>query len=209
MHKITVCEHPFIQHRLTILRDKSTPVHQFRLALRECGALMAYEMAKDHPTKTVRVQTPLEPANGLRIETPVVLIAILRAALGMVEGMAEFYPDSRIGHLGMYRDPRTLQPVFYYSKLPADLNHHPIILADPMLATGGSIVAALDELKKFDCLDAVKIATLIAAPEGIARVREKYPDVPIYTAAVDRQLNEKGYILPGLGDAGDRQYGTA
>ncbi len=209
MHKITLCDHPFIQHRLAILRDRNTPFNQFRIALKEYGTLMAYELAKDHPTESVTVETPLEPASAQRIEKPVVLIAILRAALGMVEGMAEFYPDARIGHLGMYRDPKTLQPVFYYSKLPVDLNHHPIILADPMLATGGSIVAALDELQKFQCLDSVKIATLIAAPEGIARVREKYPDVPIYTAAVDRQLNEKGYILPGLGDAGDRQYGTA
>ncbi len=208
MHKTTICDHPLIQHRLTVLRDRETPVSEFRRALRELGALMAYEISRDHPTEAVEVQTPLEPATGQRLSSPVVLIAILRAALGMVEGMAEIFPEALIGHLGMYRDHDTLQPVWYYTKLPSNLDHHPVILADPMLATGGSIVAALDELKKRATLERVKIATLIAAPEGIQRVRQSYPDVPIYAAALDRQLNEKGYILPGLGDAGDRQYGT-
>lgn len=209
MHKTTICDHPLIQHRLAILRDRKTSVSLFRRALRECGALMAYEISRDHPTEPVQVQTPLEPAEGRMLAAPVVLIAILRAALGMVEGMAEIFPEAAIGHLGMYRDHETLQPVWYYTKLPADLDSRPLILVDPMLATGGSIVAALEELETRTELHRIKIATLIAAPEGIARVREKYPDVPIFAAAVDRQLNEKGYILPGLGDAGDRQYGTA
>lgn len=208
MNKVIICDNPLLQHRLTILRDKQTPYPEFRRALRECGALMGFEIGRELPTEAVRVETPLESTTARKLAGHVSVIAILRAAIGFVEGLAQYLPDAKIGHLGLYRDEETLKPVRYYEKLPADIAAHPVILADPMLATGGSLVAALDNLHEMGCNSNIRVATLLAAPEGIARLRAHYPKTPLYVAAVDRELNEKGFILPGLGDAGDRQYGT-
>jgi len=208
MNNLYICEHPFIDERLAILRNKQTPVAQFRRALAECGPIMSYQVLQDLPTQEQEIETPLEKTTVRTINAQVTFVAVLRAAIGFVEGMIHFLPQARIGHLGLFRDEETLMPVQYYRKLPSDISAGPVILADPMLATGGSIVAALKELASLDCTDNVKVATLIAAPEGIETVHRAFPDVPIFTATVDRQLNEKGYILPGLGDAGDRQYGT-
>ncbi|KAA3657614.1 MAG: uracil phosphoribosyltransferase [Calditrichaeota bacterium] len=208
MNNVHIIEHPFIQERLHVLRSVKTNTAQFRAAVIECGELFSYEIARSYKTKTVTVKTPLEETASQVLKTHVTIVAILRAALGLVEGLCRYLPHARIGHMGLYRNEDTLKPVQYYCKLPSDMDEGYIILADPMLATGGSLVATLDELSEFTSMKSLSIATLIAAPEGIKKVGAKYPNVPIYTAAVDRTLNEKGYILPGLGDAGDRQYGT-
>ncbi len=208
MKNTIVCTTPLIEERLAIMRDKNSSVFAFRRALHECGALMSNTIVADFPTRTVDIETPLEATQATVLAKPVTIVAILRAALGFVEGLSAFLPHVRIGHLGFFRDEETLQPVSYYQKLPPGLTQDMVIIADPMLATGGSMNLAIDVLKKAGCSDNIVLASVIAAPEGIAAVREKHGDLPIYTAAVDRGLNEKGYILPGLGDAGDRQYGT-
>jgi uracil phosphoribosyltransferase len=207
MYNVTIIDHPLIHYRLAVLRDRATLAPVFRQLLAEIGELMLYEMLRDIPTEDIIIDTPLEKTTGRRLKTTIHLITILRAGLAMIEGMARLLPAASIGHLGIYRNEQTLQPVVYFSKLPAINPKDRVVLIDSMLATGGSLVAGLELLQKAGAKD-IHIATLIAAPEGIRKVRERFPEVPIYTAAIDRQLNDKGYILPGLGDAGDRQFNT-
>ncbi|KAA3619293.1 MAG: uracil phosphoribosyltransferase [Calditrichaeota bacterium] len=208
MKNVNIVDHPFLLDRLRILRDKNTTTTQFRNTVIECGEILSFAISQDFPTKSVTVETPLEFTKVFTMNYPVTIVAILRAALGMTEGLTRYFPDARIGHIGIYRNEETLKPVNYYCKMPSDLSAGYIVVADPMIATGGSLIAALDVIATMTTLDSLRIATLIAAPEGINAVSEKYPNIPIYTAAVDRELNELGYIVPGLGDAGDRQYGT-
>ena len=208
MLKVTVIDHPLIQHKLTLMRRVETSTGKFRVLLREISMLLAYEVTRDLPLKTTAIRTPLASMNAPIIDgKKLALISILRAGNGILEGMLELIPSARVGHIGLYREPDTLQVVEYYIKLPENLQDRDVFLVDPMLATGNSAVAALNRLKDAGAR-ALKYICLLAAPEGIGNVNEKHPDVPIYTAAVDDRLNEKGYILPGLGDAGDRIFGT-
>jgi len=207
MRHVTVIEHPLVGHNLARLRDRATPPQEFRRLLGGIAALMVYEATRSLAVKPVAVRTPLERTRGVQLEREVVLVPVLRAGLGMLKPILELIPHARVGFLGLKREETTLCPQFYYGNLPKGLARHEVILIDPMLATGGSAVAALDFLKEQGA-KRLRLASLVAAPEGIARVRESYPTLPIFTAAVDRTLNEKGYILPGLGDAGDRLFGT-
>jgi uracil phosphoribosyltransferase len=202
-----IFDHPLIQNKLTHLRDVTTNNHNFRLLLEELTALMVYEITRRYPLREVEVTTPFERSVGRVLDVPVVLIPILRAGTGMLRGVLELLPTAKVGHIGLYRDPDTLQPVRYYAKLPKELPHSQIILVDPMLATGGSAVAAIDLIKKEGGKN-IQFLCLVAAPAGIQALVQAHPEVAIYTAAVDRELNETGYILPGLGDAGDRLFGT-
>jgi len=207
MEGITVVKHPLIQAKLTKLRDRTTDRLQFRQILEELTALMVYEITRDFPTRPVEVETPLERTTGAELARPVVLIPILRAGIVMTDGVLNLIPTARVGHVGLYRDPRTLKPVTYYLKLPENVGEALVIVVDPMLATGGSAVEAVRLVKESGAED-VRFLCLVAAPEGVRTFRRVHPDVPIYTAALDRELNEHGYILPGLGDAGDRLFGT-
>ena len=191
-----------------MMRDKDTPVEVFRLLMKESGALLGYELAGSLQSQSRTIETPLEVIDAPFFNQTIVFVAILRAALGYVDGLIQYFPKSNIGHLGMYRDEMTLKPVWYYKNLPKNLGNSVVVLTDPMLATGGSILAGIEFLKEQGCTDNIRVASLIAAPEGVKNVHAKYPETPIHLAALDRQLNENGYILPGLGDAGDRQYGT-
>ena len=208
MSKVHVFDHPLIQHKLSIMRSKDTGTKEFRELLEEISMLMVYEVTRDLPTEEVEVETPI-----CRCKTKMLagkklgIVPILRAGLGMVDGITKLVPSARVGHIGLYRDPQSLEPVEYYCKLPNDIQERDIILLDPMLATGGSSVAAITFLKKRGC-KSIKLMNLIAAPEGIARVQKEHPDVDVFVAAVDEKLNEHGYIVPGLGDAGDRLFGT-
>jgi uracil phosphoribosyltransferase len=209
MTGLTVLDHPLIQHKLSLMRDKRTPTILFRQLLREIALLMGYEVTRDLPIGTEMIETPLT-----RMQAPVIsgkkvaFVAVLRAGLGMVEGLSELIPGARIGHIGLYRDPVTHQPVEYFVKLP-DTEDRLFLLCDPMLATGGSAVAAIDKLNERGVPDArIRLVVLVAAPEGVALVHKAHPTVPIFTAALDERLNDHAYILPGLGDAGDRLYGT-
>lgn len=202
-----IFDHPLIQNKLTHLRDASTNNHNFRLLLEELTALMVYEITRHYPLREVEVTTPFERTVGRVLDVPVVLIPILRAGTGMLRGVLELLPTAKVGHIGLYRDPDTLQPIRYYAKLPKELPESEIILVDPMLATGGSAVAAVDWIKKKGGKN-IQFLCLVAAPKGIQALVQAHPEVAIYTAAVDRELNETGYILPGLGDAGDRLFGT-
>lgn len=204
---VIVVDHPVIQTKLTELRDFSADHRKFRALLDEIASLMVYEVTRDWPTRPRPVQTPLERTTGNVLARQVTLVPILRAGLGMADGVLKLLPDARMGHLGVYRDETTLEPVPYYQKLPPDIASTEVLLIDPMLATGGSGTAAVSFLKKAG-VSAMKFVCLVAAPEGIANLHRHHPEVPIYCAAIDRQLNEKGYILPGLGDAGDRIFGT-
>ncbi len=205
---LTVVDHPLVQHKLTLMRKKSTPTGQFRRLLREISHLLAYEVTRDLKLVSKTVETPLQ-----EMQSPVLkgkklaLISILRAGNGLLDGVLELIPSARVGFVGLYRDEKTLKPVQYYFKVPKALEDRTVITLDPMLATGNSSAAAIDLLKKAGAKD-IRFVCLLAAPEGVARMKEAHPDVPIYTAAVDERLNEVGYILPGLGDAGDRMYGT-
>ena len=205
---LTVVEHPLIQHKLTIMREEDTSTAKFRRLLREISLLLAYEVTRDLPLGTKTIQTPLT-----EMEAPVVegkklaLVSILRAGNGLLDGMLELIPSARVGFVGLYRDHETLQPVQYYFKVPEGLDKRLVIAVDPMLATGNSSAAAIDMLKEAGAAD-IRFLCLLAAPEGVARMKEAHPDVPIVTAALDSHLNEKGYIVPGLGDAGDRMFGT-
>ena len=206
---VTVLDHPLIQHKLSLMRDKRTPTILFRQLLREIALLMGYEVTRDLPIGTEMIETPLT-----RMQAPVIagkkvaLVAVLRAGLGMVEGLSELIPGARIGHIGLYRDPVTHKPVEYFVKLP-DTEDRLFLLCDPMLATGGSAVAAIDKLNERGVPDSrIRLVVLVAAPEGVAVVRKAHPTVPIFTASLDERLNDHAYILPGLGDAGDRLYGT-
>jgi uracil phosphoribosyltransferase len=208
MGRLVICDHPLIQHKVTIIRDKETNTKQFRELVDEVAMLMAYELTRDLPLEEVTVRTPVSEAKGSKIAGRTMgLVPILRAGLGMVDGVLQILPSAKVGHIGLYRDHETLQPVEYYISLPTDVAERELIVIDPMLATGGSAIAAIDMLKKRGCRP-TKLMCLIAAPEGVRAVQEKHPDVDIYLAALDEKLNEHGYIVPGLGDAGDRLYGT-
>ena len=205
VHHVT---HPLVQHKLTLMRNKDASSTTFRTLLGELAALMAYEITRDMPTQLVEIETPLEKMKSPMIDgKKLVFASILRAGNGMLDGLLRVVPNARVGHVGLYRDPATLQAVEYYYKMPADMAERDVIAVDPMLATGHSAVAAIEKLKSAGPRS-IKFLCLLAAPEGIATLHAAHPDVPIYTAAVDRQLNDHGYILPGLGDAGDRIFGT-
>ncbi|TFV55806.1 uracil phosphoribosyltransferase [Mycobacterium sp. PS03-16] len=208
MGELHLIDHPLVAHKLTLMRRKDASTSSFRRLLNEISALMAYEVLRDIPTQDVEVETPLETTVGKVIDgKKLVFVSILRAGTGILDGMLAVVPGARVGHIGLYRDPKTLVAVEYYFKMPADLEERDVVVVDPMLATGNSAVAAVDRLK--ECRPkSVKFVCLLTCPEGIAAMHEAHPDVPIYTAAVDRQLDEHGYIRPGLGDAGDRIFGT-
>ncbi|MFE3836273.1 uracil phosphoribosyltransferase [Pseudogemmobacter sonorensis] len=205
---LTVVSHPLVAHKLTIMRDKATSTAGFRKLLREISLLLAYEVTRELPMTTRRIETPLEPMDAPSIEgKKLALISILRAGNGLLDGILELVPAARVGFIGLYRDPETLQPVQYYSKLPDQLEERISIVVDPMLATGNSSAAAVTLLKQAGARN-IRFLCLLAAPEGVARMREAHPDVPIVTAALDSHLDGHGYIVPGLGDAGDRMFGT-
>jgi uracil phosphoribosyltransferase len=207
MKNLTIIRHPLVQRDVTLLRDKRTPSNQFRSILRRASALMAFEVTKELPLRSIVVTTPLGKTSGRVLARPVVLVPILRAGLGLVGGFVEVLPDARVGHIGLYRDEQSLKPVDYYFKVPRHLKEAVVFLLDPMLATGGSCAAAVAYLKERGAKTLVCV-TLVAAPEGVRRVHRDHPEVRIYTCALDRKLNSKGYIVPGLGDAGDRIFGT-
>jgi uracil phosphoribosyltransferase len=202
-----ILNHPLIQQKISSLRDKNTKPQQFRTYLGEIGALMVYEVTRNLPLKEIEVQTPMEKTTGHVLANKVTLVPILRAGLGMCDGILALIPQARVGHLGLYRDKDTLKPVEYYCKFPNDIEKSEVIIIDPMLATGGSGSAAVEFVKERG-VKSIRFVCLVASPEGVSLMRENHPDVPIFTAAVDRELNDHGYILPGLGDAGDRIFGT-
>ena len=208
MATVHVLDHPLIQHKLAVLRDKDTPVKEFRELISEISGLMCYEATRNLPTVEVEVQTPVAVAKCRKLSgKKLAIIPILRAGLGMVDTMVDLIPSAKIGHIGLYRDPETHLPVEYYCKLPEDIEHRQVYVVDPMLATGGSAIAAIDFLKKRGCKNIV-IPNIIGCPEGVKAVQEAHPDVELYLAALDEKLNEHAYIVPGLGDAGDRIFGT-
>ncbi|HQX61086.1 MAG TPA: uracil phosphoribosyltransferase [Burkholderiaceae bacterium] len=205
---LRLIDHPMVQHKLTLMRKKETSTNGFRRLLGELSTLMAYEVTRDIPTQEVQIDTPLETMTGTMIDgKKLVLVSILRAGTGILDGMLSVVPGARVGHIGLYRDPKTLQPVEYYFKMPQDMQERDVIVVDPMLATGNSAVAAIDKVKAMKP-KSVKFLCLLTCPEGLRTMQQAHPDVPVFTAAVDRQLNDHGYILPGLGDAGDRIFGT-
>jgi len=205
---VTVVHHPLVQHKLTLMRDKTTPTALFRQLLREISLLLAYEVCRDLNLKMVEVETPLESFSSPKLGgKKLCLISILRAGNGLLDGMLDLIPSARVGHVGLYRDPDTLQPVEYYMKLPLSLDERLCIVVDPMLATGNSASAAIQKIKDAGATD-LKFVCLLATPEGINTFQKAHPDVPIVTASIDNCLNEHGYIMPGLGDAGDRMFGT-
>ena len=205
---IHLIDHPLVQHKLTLMRRKETSTSSFRRLLSELSMLMAYEVTREMPMHEVEIDTPLETMRSRLIDgKKTVLVSILRAGAGILDGMLQVIPGARIAHIGLYRDPKTLVAVEYYFKVPHDMQGRDAIVIDPMLATGNSAVAAVDRLKETNPRS-IRFVCLLAAPEGLARFHEAHPDVPVYTAAIDRQLDEHGYILPGLGDAGDRLFGT-
>jgi len=207
--EVTIIDHPLIQHKLTLMRQTDTSTAKFRNLLKEIGMLLAYEVTRDLPIKYVEIKTPIAPMSApmLAPEKKMVIISIMRAGQGILDGILELMPSARVGHIGLYRDPSTLMAIEYYLKVPHDIDQRDVLIVDPMLATGNSAVAAVDRLKELNPLS-IKFLCLLAAPEGIAHFHEQHPDVPIYTAAIDEYLDEHGYIVPGLGDAGDRLYGT-
>ncbi|SHH22199.1 uracil phosphoribosyltransferase [Tepidibacter thalassicus] len=208
MSKVVIMNHPLIQHKLTLLRDKNTGSKDFRELLKEVAMLMGYEVTRDLTLEEIEIETPVVKTKSKVLSGKKLgIIPILRAGLGMVDGILQLVPAAKVGHVGLYRDPETLKPVEYYSKLPADIHERDIIIVDPMLATGGSAVAAIDVLKQRGAKN-IKLVNLVACPEGIEEVEKHHPDVDIYVAAIDEKLNEHGYIVPGLGDAGDRIFGT-
>lgn len=207
-NNVTVFDHPLITHKISILRDEQTGSKQFRELIEEIAMLMGFEAMRDLPLKTVQVKTPITTANVKMLEgEKLALVPILRAGLGMVDGILALVPFAKVGHIGLYRDEETLEPHEYYCKLPADIANRLVIILDPMLATGGSGSAAVDFIKKRGCKN-IKFMSIIAAPEGIKRLTEDHPDIQLYCGCLDEKLNENGYIVPGLGDAGDRIFGT-
>jgi uracil phosphoribosyltransferase len=208
MAQVTVIDHPLVQHKLSLMRRKETPTASFRQLLREISLLLGYEVTGDLPIGTKKIETPLASMDATVLTgKKLVLISVLRAGNGLLEGMLDLIPSARVGHVGLYRDPDTLVAVEYYFKVPEGLSERPIIVVDPMLATGNSSIAAVQRVKEAGGKH-IKFVCLLAAPEGIKQFQEAHPDVPIFTAAIDDHLNDHGYILPGLGDAGDRLYGT-
>lgn len=208
MSTLHIVDHPMVQHKLTMIRCKDTSTKDFRQLLNEISLLMGYEVTRDLPLDQIEIETPLEKMTGYEISgKKVAIVPILRAGLGMVDGLVSLMPVAKIGHIGLYRDEETHNPVFYYCKMPPDIDQRFVIIVDPMLATGGSSCDAIEKLKSYGCQN-IRLMCLVAAPEGVARVQEAHPDVDIYVAALDRCLNENAYILPGLGDAGDRIFGT-
>ena len=208
MSKVCVFDHPLIQHKLSILREKSTSVKEFRELISEIAMLMCYEATRDLPLEEIEIETPVAKAKVKHIAgKKLAIVPILRAGLGMVDGMVSMMPNVKVGHIGLFRDPETLEPVKYYFKMPPDIEERDVIVVDPMLATGGSASAAIQFLKD-DGVKHIKLMCIIGAPEGVKRMQEDHPDVDIFVAALDDHLNEHGYIVPGLGDAGDRILGT-
>ena len=208
MDHLTVVDHPLVQHKLTLMRRTKTSTAEFRRLLREISQLLAYEVTRELPMTTKRIQTPMQEMDAPVLDgRKLALVSILRAGNGLLDGMLELVPSARVGFVGLYRDEETLEPVQYYFKVPSELDERLVIAVDPMLATGNSSAAAIDLLKEAGARD-IRFLCLLAAPEGVARMKEAHPDVPIVTASLDDRLNEKGYIMPGLGDAGDRMFGT-
>ena len=208
MSKVHVIDHPMVQHKLSIMRDKETGPKDFRQLLQEISLLMGYEITREIPLEEIQIETPICKMTAKRVlGRKMAIIPILRAGLGMVEGLLNLVPVAKVGHIGLYRNEKTHEPVVYYCKLPEDINDRFVIVTDPMLATGGSSCDALQMLKDHGCTN-IKLMCLVAAPEGIKKVQETHPDVDIYVAAIDERLNENAYIVPGLGDAGDRIFGT-
>lgn len=207
--QVTVIDHPFVQHKLTLMRQADTSTAKFRQLMKEVGMFLAYEVTRDLPLKYEEIKTPLAPMKApmLASEKKMVVVSIMRAGQGLLDGILELMPSARVGHIGLYREPTTHVTIEYYFKLPQDVEHRDILVVDPMLATGNSAVAAVDRLKEVSFMS-MKFVCLLAAPEGIKHFHDQHPDVPIYTAAIDDKLDEHGYIVPGLGDAGDRLYGT-
>ena len=208
MRDVTVVDHPLVQHKLSLMRQKETGTHRFRLLLREIALLLGYEVTRDLATESRNIETPLAQMRAPFLAgKKLALVSILRAGNGLLEGMIDLIPSARVGHVGLYRDPQTLAAVQYYFKVPEDLQDRVVILLDPMLATGNSAIAAVDRLKDSNARN-LKMACLLAAPEGIEAFHTVHPEVPIFAAAIDQRLNDHGYIVPGIGDAGDRLYGT-
>lgn len=208
MSTLHIIDHPLIQHKLSIMRDKSTGTKYFRELLNEISLLMGYEITRDLPLQDVEIETPITKMTGKAIAgKTLAIVPVLRAGLGMVDGLIDLVPVAKVGHIGLYRDPETHEPVEYYCKLPSDIEQRIVIITDPMLATGGSASDAISKLKARGCTN-IKLMCLVGAPEGVARVQEDHPDVDIYIAALDECLNDHAYIVPGLGDAGDRIFGT-
>ena len=208
MGKLVVIDHPLVQHKLTLLRDKTTGTKEFRALVEELATLLAYEATRDLQLEDATVETPVATAHTKVLAgKKLAIVPILRAGLGMVDGMMNLIPAAKVGHIGLYRDPETLLPVDYYCKLPSDISERDIIIVDPMLATGGSADMAITKMKELGCKN-IKLMILVAAPEGVQFIYDRHPDVEIYCAALDDHLNENGYIVPGLGDAGDRIFGT-
>ena len=208
MNNVCVFDHPLIQHKLSILRDKNTSVKEFRELVSEIAMLMCYEATRDLPLEEIEVETPIAVAKARRISgKKLAAVPILRAGLGMVDGMVSLIPNAKVGHIGLFRDPETKEPVKYYFKMPPDIAERDAIVVDPMLATGGSASAAISFIKETG-VSRIKLMCIIGAPEGVERMQQDHPDVPIYIAALDEKLNENAYIVPGLGDAGDRIFGT-
>ena len=208
MGKVVIMDHPLVAHKLTIMRDKNTSVKDFRELVSEIGMLITYEATRDLPLEEVEIETPVAKATVKRLAgKKLAIVPILRAGLGMVDGMVSMMPNVKVGHIGLFRDPQTLEPVKYYFKMPADIEERDVIVVDPMLATGGSASAAITFLKQ-DGVKHIKLMCIIGAPEGVKRMQEDHPDVDIFVAALDDHLNDHGYIVPGLGDAGDRIFGT-
>jgi uracil phosphoribosyltransferase len=208
MTGVHLVEHPLVQHKLTLMRRKEASTNSFRRLLQETSALMAYEVLRDMPMHDIEIETPLETMTSRVIDgKKLVFVSILRAGTGILDGMLTVVPAARVGHIGLYRDPKTLVAIEYYFKMPSDLDERDVVVVDPMLATGHSAVAAVERLK--ECSPrSIKFVCLLTCPEGIRALQDAHPDVPIYTAAIDRRLDEHGYIVPGLGDAGDRMFGT-
>lgn len=205
---VHVVDHPLVQHKLTLMRRKEMSTNSFRRLVREVSAMMAYEVLRDVAVHEVKVETPLESTTGTMMDgKKLVFVSILRAGTGILDGMLEVVPSARVGHIGLYRDPKTLIAVEYYFKMPGDLQERDLIVVDPLLATGNSAIAAVERLREYHP-KSIKFVCLLTCPEGIAAMEHAHPEVPIYTAAIDRELDERGYILPGLGDVGDRIFGT-
>ena len=207
MKNLIIIDHPLVKRDLTLLRNRKTQSQQFRAILRRTASLMAYEVSRDLQLKEIEIHTPLETTKGVAVDQQIVLVPILRAGLGIVGGFVEVMPNARVGHIGLFRDEETLKPVDYYFKVPRNLDRALVLVLDPMLATGGSAVAAISYLKERGA-STIRLVNLVSAPEGVRRVRKAHPDVIMYSCALDRGLNSRGYILPGLGDAGDRMFGT-